>query len=234
MTAPVPAGPVSARAPRSPDLGQPTTLLLVRHGRTAYTEQGRFAGGGGPDPDLSPAGRDDARRASAVLAARPAARPLDGLPDPVAVVSSPLRRTRSTAAAVGAALGLDVRIDEEWTEAGFGAWEGLTYAEVSAGWPEELRRWQGSATVAPPEGESLDEVVARVGRARARVTAAFPGSTVVVVSHVTPIRAVVREVLDAGSASLWRIRVDPCSITVVRFWADGGCEVLAVNAVPAP
>lgn len=230
MTPPVPAGPVSTRAPRAADLGPPTTLLLVRHGRTAYTEQGRFAGGGGPDPDLSPAGRDDARRVGAALAARPASWPLDGLPDPVAVVSSPLCRTRSTAATVGGALGLDVRIDEEWTEAGYGAWEGLTYAEVSAGWPEDLRRWQGSTTVAPPGGESLDEVVARVARARERVIGAFAGQVVVVVSHVTPIRAVVREALDAGMASLWRIRVDPCSVTVVRFWSDGGCEVLAVNA----
>lgn len=223
---------MSTRAPRGPDLGEPTTLVLVRHGRTALTEQGRFSGGGGPDPALSAAGRRDAAGVAEVLSReQDRIRVLGAGAPPSAVLTSPLLRARQTAAAVAATLGLQpVVVEPGMTEAGFGDWEGLSYAEVSAGWPDQLRQWQGSTEVAPPGGESLDQVVTRVLAATARVVAGHRGRTVVVVTHVTPVRVVVRHALTAGAASLWRIRVAPCSVTAVRFWDDGGTEVMTVNA----
>jgi probable phosphoglycerate mutase len=229
------------------DVGAATVVLLVRHGRTALTEQRRFSGRGGADPDLSDAGRQDAARVADLLAALSSGSAAlssgsaalgsgsKALPDvgPVAaVVCSPLARTRRTADVVAGRLGLTAVPDEGWSEIGFGAWDGLAYAEVAARWPTELRAWQGSVTVAPPGGESLADHAGRVRSARQRLVAAHPGRTVVVVTHTAPVRAVVAEALDAGPAALWRTRVSPCSVTVVRYWRDGGAEVVTVNRVP--
>lgn len=228
-----PSAPESLRAPRSADLTDPTVLLLVRHGRTELTEQRRISGGGGPDPALSPLGQGDAERVAALLAAL--AGPDVVLPDvgPVqSVVSSPMLRTRQTAEAVAGRLGLPVTVDPDWLEIGFGAWDGLTYAEVAQQWPAELAAWQGSVTAAPPGGESLADHANRIKAARERLVAANPGRVVVVVAHVTPIRCVVADALDAGPPAYWRARISPASVTAIRYWADGGSEVLTVNRLP--
>lgn len=220
-----PSGPGSARAPRPADTGEATVLVVVRHGRTPLTEQGRFSGAGGEDPDLSGAGRADAAAVAALLAGAwlPDVRRADRL------VCSPLLRARRTAQLIGDRVGLVPESDDGWLEIGFGAWDGLTYAQVSARWPGELQAWQGSTAVAPPGGESLHVHVERVRTARARLVAAHPGSTVIVVTHATPARVVVQEALDAGPVALWRTRIDPCSVTAARYWRDGGAEVLTVN-----
>jgi len=232
------SGPTSTRAPHAPDLGPPTTLVLVRHGRTAFTEQGRFSGRPATvpgfatvDPPLSPSGLDDARAvADALLGLGDL--PETGAGSPDVLLVSPMQRTRQTAAVIGQRLGLDPVVDEDWIEAGFGVWDGHTFGEVAARWPDELAAWRGSMTVAPPGGgESLQDVVNRIRAARRKAVAAYPGRVVVVVSHVTPVRVCVQEALDAGPSALWRLAVAPCSVTVVRHWSDGGCEVLCVNRV---
>ena len=125
---------------------------------------------------------------------------------------------------------MPVEVDGDWIEAGFGAWDGLTYGEIARRYPAELTRWQGSTTVAPPNGESLDELTERVGAARRRVMHAYAGSSVVVVTHATPVRAVLQDALQAGAAALWRLRVTPGALSVVRYWDDGAAEVAMVNA----
>ncbi len=224
----------SVRAPRSGPAGEATTLLVIRHGRTALTEAGRFSGRDGADPQLSAAGEQDAARVAAAVARFGSAGAL--LPDvaaPTVVVASPMRRTRETAEAVASALPGDVtvRIDEEWIEAGFGEWEGLTYAELSERYPQQLTQWQGSTSYPPPGGgESLDTVGQRVRRARARAVEANPGRTVVVVTHATPVRVVLQEALQAGPSALWRMRVSAGGLSVVRHWEDGSAEVATANA----
>jgi probable phosphoglycerate mutase len=222
----------SIRAPRGGESGEATTLIVVRHGRTPMTEVGRYSGWGGEDPELSEAGRKDADRVAALLAGL--ARPGALLPDiavPTAVVASPTLRTRQTAAAVAQRLDVPVEIDEAWVEASFGDWEGLTYGELVRRFPAELARMQGSTTYAPPGGgESLDDVAERVRGARDRVVAAYPEQAVVVVTHATPVRVVLQEALDAGAAALWRVRVTAASVSVVRYWEDGGVEVAMVNS----
>lgn len=228
------ARPDSARAPRPADDGPPCTLLLIRHGRTALTEQGRLSGRGGQDPGLSAAGEQDAAGVADLLATLPAGSPsLPGIGPVEELVCSPLARTRRTARVVAERLGLVERPDDAWLETAFGDWDGLTYAEVGARWPDLMRAWQGSVTVAPPGGESLAEHADRIREARARLVAAHPGRTVAVVTHTTPIRVVVSEALEAGPAALWRTRVSPCSVSAVRYWRDGGAEVVAVNHVVA-
>jgi probable phosphoglycerate mutase len=227
------SAPDSARAPQTEDGGAPTVLLLVRHGRTQLTEQRRFSGRGGADPALSPAGEADAARVAELLAMLGApGSPLPETGPPTAVVSSPIRRARQTADAIGAQLGLTGSVVDGWAEIAFGAWDGLTFAEIAERWPEGVRRWQGSLDFAPPGGESLRDLVARVRAVRAATVAAHPGQVVVVATHGVPIRVAVQEALDAGPAALWRTRVDPASVTAIRYWTDGGIEVVTVNAVP--
>ena len=208
----------------------PTTLVLARHGRTAATERGVFTGRDGDDPPLSAAGEGEAARLAAALAALGTqASPVPGVPAVSALVASPMARTRGTAAAAGQRLGLAVAADEGWAEMAFGSWNGLTYAQIAERNPAALAGWWQDPAAAPPGGESFDALADRVAAARRRTVEAYPGRVVAVVTHGGPVRVVVREALDAGPAALWRLRVTPCALTVVRYWPDGGVEVVVVN-----
>ena len=214
--------------------GEPVTLVVARHGRTADTERGVFAGRDGADPPLSPSGEADAARLAAALHRLGGdASPVPGVPAVTAVVASPLLRALGTAKAVAERLALDVVTDDGWAEMSFGAWDGLTYAEITRRDPEALARWWGDAGVVPPGGESFDELAVRVRAARERAVAAHPGGTLAVLTHGGPVRVLVRDALEGGEAVLWRLRVTPGALTVVRYWPDGGVEVVTVNATPA-
>jgi ribonuclease H / adenosylcobalamin/alpha-ribazole phosphatase len=206
-------------------MGAPTTLLLVRHGSTEWTAARRVCGSDDAGPALSEDGADEVRRLAKVL--RSGA--FGGLPEPVAVVASPLLRARQTADLLAADLGVEVSEDAGWAEVRFGAWHGLTYGQIQDTWGTELLAWTGSLSAAPPGGESLDDLVARVGAARERLVATHRGAAVVVVSHVGPLRATVSAALDGARAAFWQVRVSPASLSVVRCWDDGGMEVSALN-----
>jgi ribonuclease H / adenosylcobalamin/alpha-ribazole phosphatase len=141
------------------------------------------------------------------------------------VVSSPLRRTRQTAEVVAGVLGLAVRVVDEFRECAFGDWEGHTFAEVRERWPDELAAWLGSTALQPPGGESFDEVDVRVRLARDKVLALHPQGTVLVVSHVTPIKSLVRAALEAPPVSLLRMELSPASVSEI-LWFDNGVASL--------
>ncbi len=213
------AAPVGWAAPA--DLGTPTTFVLLRHGETALTPQKRFSGSGGTDPELSPAGRRQAEAAAAALAARGTVQ---------AVVSSPLRRCRETAAAVAARLGLEVRVEEGLRETAFGAWEGLTFAEVKERWPDDLDAWLGSSKAAPTGGgESFATVSRRVALTRDKLIARYAGRTVLLVTHVTPVKTLVRLALGAPPESLFRMELSAASLSAVAYYADGNASVRLLN-----
>ncbi|MBQ1025465.1 bifunctional RNase H/acid phosphatase [Micromonospora sp. C95] len=197
-----------------------TRLILVRHGETEYTEQGRYSGRG--DIPLSSTGQAQVRATAARLAAL--------APDAVAVVSSPLSRCVATAEAIAAALGdLPVRRDDELIECDFGAWEGRTFAEVREGWAGELDAWLASTRVAPPDGESFAAVAERCARVVRRLLDGYPGQTVVVVSHVSPIKLMLRDALAATDSFLHRLYLDAAGVSVLDRWPDGGVAVRSVN-----
>ncbi|MFG2830536.1 bifunctional RNase H/acid phosphatase [Streptomyces sp. NPDC048434] len=205
----------------SPDLGPPATFVLLRHGETPLTPEKRFSGSGGTDPELSAAGRRQAEATAAALAARGTIQ---------AVVSSPLRRCRETAGAVADRLGLEVRIEEGLRETDFGAWEGLTFAEVRERHPEDLDAWLGSAKVAPTGGgESFATVSRRVAVARDKLLARYAGRTVLLVTHVTPVKTLVRLALGAPPESLFRMELSAASISVVAYYADGNASLRLLN-----
>ncbi|MEP6760911.1 MAG: bifunctional RNase H/acid phosphatase [Sporichthyaceae bacterium] len=201
-------------------LGAATTFLLLRHGATAHTAEKRFSGSGGADPELSPEGEAQARAAAAAVVAR-------GSVD--AVISSPLRRARQTADVVAAELGLPVREVETLRECAFGEWEGLTFVEVQEAWPDELTAWLADTNVAPPGGESFDAVAARVRRARDQLLARHPGRTVLAVSHVTPIKLLVREALTAPLSALYRMELSPASLTEIDWYVEGAASLRKFN-----
>ncbi|AJE85923.1 bifunctional RNase H/acid phosphatase [Streptomyces albus] len=211
--------PAGSRAPA--DLGTPTTFVLLRHGETALTPQKRFSGSGGSDPALSAAGREQARRAAAALAARGTVQ---------AVVSSPLARCRETAQAAADRLGLPVTVEEGLRETDFGAWEGLTFGEVRARHPEDLAAWLGSPGAEPTGGgESFEAVAVRVEAARQRLLAAHAGRTVLLVSHVTPIKTLVRLALAAPAESLFRMELSAASLSALAYYADGNASLRLLN-----
>jgi broad specificity phosphatase PhoE/ribonuclease HI len=218
--------------------GTPTRMILVRHGRTAYTAEGRYSGRG--DVPLSDAGRAEATAVAeriGRMVADPAADTADassGGSDrmPIAaIITSPLVRCTATADAINARLGGDrpIRIEPDLIECDFGAWEGHTFAEVAEGWPEQMQRWLDSPTVAPPDGESFRTVATRVRKVAAGVRAAYPSQTIVVVSHVTPIKVLLRDALAAGDAFLYRMHLDSAGLSIIDSWVDGGVSVRTVN-----
>ncbi|GHF33417.1 bifunctional RNase H/acid phosphatase [Streptomyces morookaense] len=213
------AAPVGWAAPA--DLGAPTTFVLLRHGETALTPQKRFSGSGGSDPELSPAGRRQADAVAAALAARGTVQ---------AVVTSPLRRCRETAATVAARLGLEVRVEEGLRETDFGAWEGLTFAEVRERHPADLDAWLASTKAAPTGGgESFAAVARRVSAARDRLLEQYAGRTVLLVSHVTPVKTLVRLALGAPPESLFRMELSAASLSAVAYYADGNASLRLLN-----
>lgn len=196
----------------------PTRLVLVRHGVTEYSVTKRFAGRS--DLELTEAGLEQARRAAGRVAEL-------GRVD--VVISSPLRRTRETAQQVANRLALPVLVDDGLVETDFGDWDGYTFAEVGQKWPAELQRWLADPAVAPPSGESFETVTRRVRKARDQILARHTGSTVVIVSHVSPIKTLVRLALDAPAGALNRMFLAPASICVIDYYRDGPVSLQSFN-----
>jgi probable phosphoglycerate mutase len=197
---------------------QALTTVLVRHGSSPLSPQNRFSGRG--DVPLSADGRAQAARVAERLAER------GGID---LVVTSPLRRAVRTAEAVAAAVGTPVVVDEGLIETDFGAWEGLTFAEVQKEWPDELNAWLASTDVAPPGGESFASVATRVAATLERLRAQHLGKTIAVVSHVTPIKTLLRFALDAPPSTLFRLHLDVTGVSEVDWYADGPASVRLVN-----
>jgi ribonuclease H / adenosylcobalamin/alpha-ribazole phosphatase len=212
--------PENALVGWSPPSGSATTTLMLRHGETAHTAAKRFSGSGGDDPVLSDRGRWQAEQAATYLATH-------GGVD--AVITSPMRRTRETATLVAGALGADLVVDDDIREASFGAWDGYTFAEVTARWPDELSAWLASTAVRPPGGESFDDVLERVEAARDRIVNAHQGRNVLLVTHVTPVKTLVRLALDAPAHALFRMELRPASLSTVVWFGDGNASLRAFN-----
>ena len=198
-----------------PSTGPPTTLVLVRHGVTAHTTEKRFSGGlASANPGLSDEGRDQIRSVASWLS--PLAERVD------AVISSPVRRTRESAEILAEALGHPLEEEPGFAEMEFGTWDGLTFAEVAERHQADLDSWLGSLDVAPGRsGESFREVEKRVLAGLQRVLETHAGRTVVVVSHVTPIKTLVAHAVDAPLTSVFRMELSPGSVTVLSFFTGG-------------
>ncbi|MEU7911804.1 bifunctional RNase H/acid phosphatase [Microbispora bryophytorum] len=196
-----------------------TSLLLLRHGQTPLSVDKRFSGLG--DPSLTRTGLAQAEAAALRLSRQPY--------EVEVIVASPLARARQTAEAVAARTGLAVLVDDDLRETDFGEWEGHTFAEIQQRWPRELAAWLADPDVAPPGGESFASTALRVEQARDRIVKAHEGRSVVVVSHVTPIKMLVRLALGAPPEALYRMHLDLACLSAIDYYADGPAVVRALN-----
>ncbi|WP_326552605.1 bifunctional RNase H/acid phosphatase [Micromonospora sp. NBC_01813] len=217
-TGAVGAAPAASWEP--PTTATATRLILVRHGETGMNKQSRYSGRG--DVPMSEQGAEQAAAAAARIAVIGATVDV--------IVCSPLARCVATAQAIAAQVGdPPVRPDGDLIECDFGEWEGRTFAEVRERWPAELTAWLASTELAPPGGESFTQVAGRVRRSVRGLLTAYRGKTVVVVSHVSPLKIMLRDALGAGDALLHRLYLDPTGISVIDTWPDGGVAVRTVN-----
>lgn len=175
-------------------------LILVRHGQTTANAAGLLLGR--LDPELTETGRTQAEAVARRL----------GRVD--RVISSPLRRARATAAA----LGQPVDVDDRWIEIDYGSYDGVPLAEVPA---DVWDAWRRDPRFALPGGESLAAVGERVRRACEDLRAEAADRDVVVVSHVSPIKAGVAWALGAGDDVSWRMFLDVGAICRVQVGPRG-------------
>lgn len=221
--------PSSIRAPQSA-VAEATTLIMVRHGRTALTESRKISGGDGENPDLSELGNKDAAEVALELARVGSSGAFSFLAKPVVVIHSPVKRAAQTASKIAQKLSAELVELADLREIGFGDWDGLTNEELFVGHETQYQAWRGSYDVAPPNGESLKDFDVRVNRSLDFILEKFSGKTVVVVAHVMPIRGLLRIANDASVAGYWRVDLGPASISIARFWGREGAEIVCVNS----
>jgi broad specificity phosphatase PhoE len=183
-------------------------LILVRHGESTANAQGLLVGR--TDAELTEKGREQAVSVRQLLYT------------PVHTLrTSPLRRARDTAAALD--LGLPAEVDERWIEVDYGEYDCQPLREVPA---DVWREWRSNPDFRPAGGETLVEVDARVGAACDELFAADGAGgrandgDVVIVSHVTPIKAAVAWALGAGGELSWRLHLQTASVTRIG-WGNG-------------
>jgi 2,3-bisphosphoglycerate-dependent phosphoglycerate mutase len=199
----------------------PTRVLAIRHGETAWNVDTRIQGQ--LDIPLNETGRWQAERLAAVVAE-------EGIK---ALYSSDLLRAHQTAQAISRATGLPIVTDTGLRERGFGGFEGHTYQEIAERWPEESERWRRRDVDFRPgtTGESLTMFYARCVAVSARLAAAHPGQAIALVAHGGVMdclyRAASRLDLQAprswklGNASINRLLHTPAGFTLVG-WSDTG------------
>jgi broad specificity phosphatase PhoE len=178
-------------------------IALVRHGQTEANARHLLLGRA--DPPLSDIGRAQAKAVAELLAREDR---------PIAVVSSPLRRARETAVSIADAFALDVEDEPAVIEIDYGTWDERPLAEIPAGvWT----RWRDDVEFAAPGGESLRAVQQRVSACMERLMPRAADGTIIVVSHVSPIKAAALWALGVADRPelAWRLRLDLASITRV-------------------
>lgn len=208
-------------AAKSTSSRRPTTVLLVRHGRTPTT--GKVLPGRARGLHLAEEGRRQAEAAAERIAS---------LGSVDALYCSPLERTRETAAPIAKALGMRAVADRGLLECDFGDWTGESLAKLSK-LPEWRTVQQAPSSFRFPNGESFTEMQVRIVSAIDRLRSRHPGGTIVCVSHADPIKAVIAHAVGTHIDLFQRIVVSTCSISALA-WSDGGPVVLAVNTTGGP
>lgn len=175
---------------------EPTRVIAIRHGETAWNAQARIQGHA--DIPLNDTGRWQARRMAGALAHE----------DIAAIYSSDLLRASQTAEALAAQAGVGVVHDGGLRERGFGHFEGMTFADIEARWPEQALRWRRrDPAFAPEGGESLQDFRERCVAAARRLAAAHPGQAIALVAHGGVMDCLYRDALriDLQAPRTWQL-----------------------------
>jgi len=186
-----------------------TRILLVRHGHVEGISPERFRGR--RDIDLSDLGGRQAHATAQRLA---------GQWRPVAIYTSPLRRCLQTAGAIGTACGLEATVLDDLNDLHYGEWEWHTHQEVRARWPELFECWFAAPQLVRfPQGESLQDLLARMANVLRFVRERHADQTVVLVGHSSGNRALLLHTLDQPLSAYWRLAQDACSVSVIELHA---------------
>ena len=207
--------------PKGPGRGAVTRIIVVRHGVTAFTEEGRLDGRGGADPALSEAGWTQARAAG-----RACAHLLGG--HPARVVTSSLTRAVETGSAIAEAISAPTSIDADFDEQGFGDWDGALIRDLLREPGQGFERMRlDNAFAAPGAGESRLDLARRVIPAWERLLA--EGGTTVLVCHRMVIFVLLAHLLGLEDDKAWRLGIAPGSLTAVESWENGELQIAFVN-----
>jgi len=181
-------------------------LILVRHGRTAWHAEGRYAGTA--DVELDDVGRKQVELVVKRLADA-------GVEH---VYSSPLSRCLELAERVAESHGLDVTVDERLREIDLGRWDGVLYTDIIKNDGEILKKWTADpSSVTVPDGESLAAVQERSMQWFSQAVADYPEGTIIASSHGGPIRSILAAVIEMPLSRIFRLQVDLASISIVNY-----------------
>ncbi len=189
-------------------------IWLVRHGQTTWNEQQRFCGA--TNIPLSTIGRRQARRLASQLQSKPI----------TAIYSSDLARAIETAEIIRHKRQIDVSASPVWREIAFGAWEGLSYSEIATAFPEQLGFFTDPEHSAPPEGETLGDVLQRVYPALISIVQQSQSGEIVVVSHGGVLRALLCSLLEMPLRNQWQLRIDTGSLSAIDASLDENGRLL--------
>jgi probable phosphoglycerate mutase len=184
-----------------------STVILVRHGQTAWNAVERFRGR--EDLPLNDVGLSQAERTAERICRHW---------KPAAVYSSPLSRARATAEAVARRCRLAVEVHPDLIDIDYGKWQGYTPEEARRRYPRRIRRWyRGVRWIRPPGGESLSAVKRRCLKAVLDIASKHLNQQVVVVGHIVVNRLILLGVLSIGLRHFWQLGQEPCCINVVEL-----------------
>lgn len=186
-----------------------TRVIFVRHGETSWNHLKRYQGHS--DIELNETGMQQAQRVAQRLKGETIS----------AVYSSDLIRAVETAQMISKEHSLEPILVPELREINFGLWEGLTYEEIMAAWPDilsEMYAKPGSAMA--PEGESFYDVQKRTRRGIDKCLANHKEETIVIVSHGGTIRTALCDALDLAVEKMWSLRQDSTAINVIEYFGE--------------
>lgn len=195
-----------------------TTIILVRHGQTAWNREERFRGQA--DIPLNQAGIEQARAVAERIGRQWR---------PAAVYASPLQRTVKTAEIIAALFGLNVIPHTDLLDINYGGFAGLTGEEAQTKWPKVYGEWMATPSSATfPDGESLGDLRKRVERFMREMCAIHTDETIVAVGHTVTNRVILLSALDLDNNRLWDLGQDNCAINQLEN-RDGHWRVVSIN-----
>lgn len=193
-------------------------LLLVRHGHVEGIQPERFRGR--TDVALSAEGRKQAIATAGCIASRCR---------PAIIYTSPLQRCVETASQIAEACGIALTVQDDLNDLDYGSWQWHLHTEVRAKWPGLFDCWLTAPhLVRFPEGESLQDLLARSANVVRMALKRHAVDTVVLVSHDSVIRAMLLQLLDQPISAYWRLSPAPCSISEVDVLGHGA-RIMGIN-----
>ncbi len=195
-----------------------TKLILTRHGHVEGIEPERFRGR--TELPLTELGRAQAKAVASRIAA---------LWTPVAIFTSPMGRSVATADAIAKACHIEPRVLEDLNDLDYGSWQWQTCEAISRAWPDQFVAWKSTPhLVRFPDGDSLQDLVARTADALRFVISCYKSETVVFVGHDSVNRALLLQLLDQPLSAYWRLTQSPCALNEIDI-VDGKIQVQRIN-----